>query len=462
MTAKELTVDNKNLDNRCSGMYSGAHSGAHSAGFGLVRTDSVRTQANPSLEQISRQYRPITSEEQAVYDYLLYWIELESPQKMIERFRSLLINGVGCEDAEVSAALKAVVCSKLASEDFRYVLNRCCHILINRWQARPITQTAIPELVQLFETRPRAASLSASHSASVRRLHQLVQQFCTTEQYQTLQRLVQVMAEPEASPERLGTLIRRYPYLYAHCLLSEDSTQEQQFTVRQIQSTRQRQFEVNLAHYVTYQRRCAQVDVRSSRIIQPVSNPTLLNDQELSQALRYYIGKIDGQRTHRDQALNLLAGSAHSFAGFKADLYEYITATVDTGYGRRKFNNQLHDQLRELFPDANDRPLTDFLLVRTCNRLLSFLVVDSLQRPQHYLFVDLINNLGAMVTTGLLLKIVLLCRRVIPALERRLAILFSHYEAHNHEAVQWLVQALENTNLALTTNFGNVNLALTY
>jgi hypothetical protein len=186
----------------------------------------------------------------------------------------------------------------------------------------------------------------------------------------------------------------------------------------------------------------------------------LLDDLTLGQALRHYMGKVDGHRTHRDQALNLLAGSPQSFAGFKDDLYDYLTASIDSGYGKRRFNNHLHSQLQLLLPDSNAQSMNDFLLVRTCSQMLNFLVVDSPQQTNHYVFVDLITNLGAVTTTGLLLKIVLLCRKVIPGLEKRFSILFNHYETYQHEAVQWLVQALENLHLALTTNFGAVSLPL--
>lgn len=418
----------------------------------------------------SRDYRPITPAEQKLYDHLLYWIEVESPYEMIDRFRALFINGIGYSDVEVAEALKAVVSSKLAAEDFRYILNRCCHILINRWQARSQTQLAIPALIKLFETPPASVAIGAAYSPSIRRLHQLVRQFRETEQYQTLYRLAQVLAEAETAQSEnrpLGTLIRRYPYLYEHCLLSEDSTQEQQATVRQIQSTMQRQFEIQLAQYVTYQARRARLMQatsfgNNSRILHPVNNPTLLDDQELSQALHYYTGKVNGSRTHRDLALNLLScrGQYESFAAFKDDLYEYITAAIDIEYGKRKFNNQFHNHLKSILPESNTQPLNDFLLVRTCSQLLGFLVVDSPQRPNHYVFADLIANLGATVTTGLLLKVVLLCRKAIPNLERRLSILFGHYESQQRGAVQWLIQALENINLALTTNFGAVHLAL--
>lgn len=419
---------------------------------------------------MSRYNRPISSAEQKLYDHLLYWIETESPPALIERFRTLFIEGVGYPDPEISQALRSVVSSDLACEDFRYVLNRCSHILINRWQSRPSSQLAIPALVHLFAELP-ALSSTAAQLRAVRRQRQLIKEFTATEQYLTLCRLSQVLAETElahAGNRPLGTLIRHYPYLYEHCLLSEDSAQEQQSTVRQIQTTRQRQFEIHLSHYVTYQVRrshltpVAPAATQPQSPIRPVSNPTLLSDRDLGHALRHYIGKIDGSRTCKDLAHHFLvqAGEAPCFAAFKDDLYEYVTGAIDPAYGQRKFNNQLHSQLKNTLTDSNSQPLNDFLMVRTCSQLLNFLVADTPQQPSHFVFIDLITNLGPIVTTGLLLRIVLFCRRVKPYLERRFSILFNHYESHDREAVQWLVQALENMNLALTTNFGAVNLTL--
>ena len=414
--------------------------------------------------------RQITSQEQEIYDHLLYWIDLESPGQLIGRFRSLFIDGVGYSDSGITACLDAVTDSRLAPEEFRYVLNRCCHILINRWQARSQFQMAIPELIGLFEVVPAEPVAGIKRSRSVRRLRELVKSFTGTEQYTTLRRLAQVLKEAEANSNPgncpLGTLIRRYPYLYEHCLLSEDSTQEHQRTVKQIQATVQRRFEIDLSQYVTYQVRRSQTAARLSsptvqRIIQPVANPTLLGEQELGRAIRHYIGKVEGSSTYRDLACSFLAhsGQAVSYGTFKDDLYEYITSSIDPEYGKRKFNNQLYDQLQSTLPDSNSQILNDFLMVRTCSQLLNFLVVESPQRPQHFVFVDLLMNLGPILTTGLLLKIVLLCRKVKPSLERRFSILFSHYEAYTRDAVAWLVNALENMNVALSTHFGAVDLS---
>ncbi len=406
-------------------------------------------------------------EEQQLYDHLLYCVQIESCSQLIERFRGLFLDGVRYEDPQVWLALEKVAMNKRAEQDFRFVLNRCCHILINRWQMQPQLQGAIPELVALFENPPDPARVQ---SRGARRLRQLVQLFTETEQYLTLQRLSRVIGESAEVYNNgsiaVGTLIQRYPYLYEHCLLSEDSSYEHQQTVRQIQSRIQRRFELDLSQYVTYQVRRAQSMRTQSKeaqdkIIQPVKNPTLLSERELASALKQFVGKIQGSYTYRDVAQSFLTHSSQttSYGAFKDDLYEYLTTSIDPSYGKRQFNDRLYTHLKSTLPHCDTQKPTEFLLVRTCSQLLNFLVVESPQRPNHFIFVDLITNLGATLTTGLLLKIVLLCRKVKPYLEKRFSILFNHYESATKDGVPWLIKSLENLNVAFSVHFGSADLS---
>lgn len=413
--------------------------------------------------------RLIGQDEELIYSHLLHWVQLETPEQLVDRFHALFIDGSRYPDAQIIEALDRVTASKTATDDFRYVLNRCCHILVNRWQSRLQSQMAIPELINLFEAIPTTSSTSLARARAVRRLRELVKQFSQTEQYVTLRRLATVLNQSadhfSAVDNRpLGTLIRRYPYLYEHCLLNEESSFEQQNTVRQIQANLQRQFEIDLSQYITYQIRRSHVTQASdpSRTIRPVANPTLLDNRNLSTAIRHYAGKVDGTRTYRDLALSFQAHSNHcsSYKAFKDDLYQYIVSAVDPEYGKRQFNNQFYKHLQNTLPENNLQPLNDFLIVRTCTQLLNFLIADNISRPNHFVFIDLITNLGPILTTNILLKIVLFCRKVKPALERRVSILFSHYEASARNVVEWLIYALENLNVALSTNFGSINVML--
>ncbi|MGA0200966.1 MAG: hypothetical protein ACO3NK_17950, partial [Prochlorotrichaceae cyanobacterium] len=92
--------------------------------------------------------------------------------------------------------------------------------------------------------------------------------------------------------------------------------------------------------------------------------------------------------------------------------------------------------------------------------VLNYLVVESPRRVEHFTFIDLLSNLGPMLTTGVLLRVVLFCKKVKPYLEKRLGILFNHYGKTTSNNVLWLVKSLENVNLALSTNFGSISLPL--
>jgi len=411
--------------------------------------------------------RQTISEEQQLYDHLLYCVQVESPRQMILRFCRLFWDGSRYEDQQIWFVLEKLAVSKQAEQEFKFILNRCCHILINRWRLQPQLQWAIPELVAVFEKPP---ALQTVQSRGARRLRHLVKLFRETEQYLKLRRLSKVLSgttqASESASQEVGALIQRYPYLYEHCLLSEDSSYEHQQAVRQIRCASQRRFEFDLSHYVTYQVRCAHARrnhafALPTRAIQPVSNPTLLSDGELGAALKHFVGKVDRVGTYRDFAQSFITHSRQtsSYKNFKDDLYEYLTASIDSGYGRRHFNDQLYSHLKSTFIVNDHQKPSEFLLVRTCSRLLNFLVVESPQRPNHYIFVDLTTNLGATATTGLLLKIVLVCGKVRPSLEKRFAILFNHYESSNREGVPWLVKSMENVNIALSVHFGSADLS---
>ncbi|MDY6939194.1 MAG: hypothetical protein SWY16_16180 [Cyanobacteriota bacterium] len=410
--------------------------------------------------------------EQELYRHLLKLVKVETPDRLIERFRSLFIEGSGYPDPEIAHVVGNLTTAQQAQVEFNSVLNRCCHILINHWQMESKTQLAIPELVKLFEhPTVQNSSYRLAQSRSTRRLRGLVQQFRQSEQYMTLHRLVQVVERdcdrdlPESS-RPLGSLIGRYPYLYSHSLLSDSSTYEHQQTVRRIQAQKQRQYEVSLSKYVTYKVRKAQLSRQTSpatvtRVLKPVDNPTLLDDRELYVAVKQFTGRAEGSYTYRDLAQNFITHTSQTktFREFKEDFYEYLVTTVDTEYGKRQFNTKLYRQLMDTMPQCDSQKLTDFLIVRTCSQLLNFLVVESPQKPNHYVLIDLLSNMGPTFVMALLLKIILVCRRVKPYLEKRFSILFDHYDSSTREAVQWLIQSLENLNVALSTNFGAADLS---
>ncbi len=420
-------------------------------------------------QRVAYPSRSISPQEQKLYGHLLAYAECASPEQMLGRFQSLFIDGVGYPDQGIVTALDQILSDRGTEEYFHFILNRCCHILINRWQGNSQLQYAVPLLIDLFELRPCDSLREYSRSRHVRNLHQVVEKFTETEQYLTLKRLA-VLIDSDASQandeERpLGNLIQRYPYLYEYCLVSEDSPEAHHRNIRRMQAQAQQKFEVNLSHYVTYrvrQARLKKYESNSETIsrITPVSNPTLLSDRELVASLNQFSGKVEHGRSYRDTAHNFLELNQNAmFRDFKRELYDYLCSAVEPGYGKRKFNRLLAEQLERTLPQNENQPTNDFLLIRTCSQLLNFLILESPAKPQHFVFIDLINNLGPVLTTGLLIKVILLCKKVRPYLEKRFSTLFNHYETATQNNVRWLVQMFENLNIAMSVNFGSTDIS---
>lgn len=402
--------------------------------------------------------QPISPEEQLLYDHLLALSQVELPGQLVERFRKLFVEGVGYPDGSVQEAVEQIVSSTSASIEFKFVLNRCCHILINRWLVHPRFQGAVPDLIDVFQLTPS----TPTYSRAAKVLREQVRLFTETEQYLTLRRFAAVVQREETATtvqqmQPLGSYIGRYPYLYEHCLLVEDSGSDQRHIVRRIRARVQRQFEIDLSRYITHHIVRSRPDYQRREV---VKNPTLLSDRDLNFALKQFAGKVDGQNTQRDLAQQFLTYSrqAPSYRVFKDELYDYLRAAVDPEYGKHQFYDSLYTHLQQTLYQNDEQKPDNFLVLRTCSRLLNFLVVDSPQKPNHTVFLDLITNIGTTLAINLLLKIVLLSQKVKSHLEKRFSILFNHYEFCTKESgIGWLIEALETLNVAFATNFGSVH-----
>jgi hypothetical protein len=416
-------------------------------------------------------YHDCYQEEQWIYQHLLHLVQMESPDQMIERFRALFVERANYPEPEIIPILDKITASRTATEDFKFFLNRCCHILINRWYMQPQFHYAIRELIGLFDLPLIRLTAGSLRTREIRRLRELLQIFTESEQYVILRRFLQLVNHtPNINSRKdnqpLMNLISRYPYLYEHCLISEDSTFEQQETVRNFQAQVQNKFEIDLSQYITYKVRRVQIlrkvpPSEANRILRPINNPTLLNDSDLYSSVKQFIGKSEGNYTYQERAQQFLKYTSPTakFHDFKDDLYEYLISSIDGKYGKRQFNQRLYTHLQNTLPDADQQKINDFLIVRTCSQLLNFLVVNSQASPQHSTFLDLISNQGSLPTIGLLLKVVLICNKVKPYLEKRVAILFNHYENATTDAIDWLVGTLEQLNIAMSINFGNIDLS---
>jgi hypothetical protein len=416
------------------------------------------------------------SSEQILYDYLLESVRTEEPEQVLKRFEYLFIKLESHTETEVNRSLVNIINSKDATYQFDSILNRCCHILINRWQLQSKTQQYIPELIGLFDqVSPIFRGVDIRSFSN--RLQQLMINFINGDYYKQLKRLAAIISKNKKNSlqkkeniidtDKVGNLIDRYPYLYNHCLLSADSSVEQQQTVYKIKNQLQRKFELNLSKYITYQIKAVQADRHpelkreKGKIIQLVSNPTLLKKRDLGRSLKHYVGTVENGRTYKELSSSFVShiDDVRNYQVFKDELYQYIIQSIDSKYGKHRFNKKLYNKLQNIYPQFDYKKPDEFLKMRTYSQVFNYLIVESPHNPSHVIFMDLVSNMGTTRTIGIFLKIALACNKVKPYLEKRFSILFNHYESFSKDGVNWLVRSLEKLNIALCTNFGNIDLS---
>jgi hypothetical protein len=405
--------------------------------------------------------------EQIIYEHFLHVVKTEPPARVIERFKSLFIEGVSYSDNRIWTTIETLAFEKTAEQNFPLVINRCCYILVNYWQMQPAGRASVADLVELLD---QLNDVRMTYSRTVRRLRQLLQVYLHSDDYPKLKRLNAVLngttSDKKTILDRpLGTLISRYPYLYDHSLVSEERTSENVETIKRVQINLRQQQETNLSQYLAYQVRRsrikAQVGRDAANNLPLVENPTLLSTKELGMAFGQFSGKAEGNASYQDLSRCFVSRlqMQPSIKKFKLDLFEYIISGVDSNYGSRTFNDRLYKTIINISPDRDRQPLDELGILRTCTHILNHLVIESPSNPQHFIFMDMISNLGSVFTTGLLLKIVLICQKAKPLLESRLSILFNHYESSQCNGVPWLVRSLENWNVASAIHFGKMDAA---
>ncbi len=399
--------------------------------------------------------------EQKIYDHLLCLVRSEQPEHVLRQFRLLFLEGKTYPDADIRMTLATLVRDRSAKDRFLPFFNRCCFTLINRWQQHLLHKHAVVQLVDVLK-QCRGLSAIAGHQTPSGRLRFFVQEYLRSPLFQRLDQLADVLNPmsgadtDEAKP--LSVILHRYPFLYPHCLANQEDSSDYQKVILQTQQQSAQRFDQELSRYLSLS--LIQTH-KTNPNSQTVVNPTLLSHEDLCRTLKRFTAKVDSRGSYKEMADHFWrpARRPHSYGGFKDQLYDYVVSSVPPKYGQCRFNQQLKGYLEELYVQSNDALLTDSLVVRTCNQLMNFLVIESRQRPNHWVFLDLLNNLGSTATIGLLLKIVLLCGKSKAYLERRLSFLFQHYAQETRSKVKWLVLCFEKVRVAWSAHFGSRNLA---
>ncbi len=419
-------------------------------------------------------YHQFESSKEQFYRRLIELRGTEDPRHILALFNGLLTRSEA-GDVHLAQLLDQIVGATWATEEFALFLNRCCYILINHWSVDTETKRFIYELVKLLKLAPQEPRDDGQGD----RLLQLLTQFHQTQHYKTL--VERAKAETQGfrvNPKgrRLGELIHRYPALYPSYFLRWDDSEAGRRAVQDLQRRRETEFETELRRYARQVgRHSASGPSFGQGAGGPIANPTLLTDPQLSTALHEFAGTPQ-KSSHRYRqsahaALDHLYG-ARSHHSLKQQLGEYLVSGLEQyqthyqlrDYGRHRFNRWLEEKLMGILPEQDSQRPTEKLLVLTCTGLIDTFLAHPRspgRNSDHLMFVDLITNIGATLTIGLLLKIMLLCERFQANLDglrdrvsQRFASLFQHYEHTESKEVNWLLPCMDNLMVASAIHFG--------
>lgn len=398
---------------------------------------------------------------ESLYAHLRDHVEKESPAQLIDRMRKLFIEGRGYCDPHIELALYRIVLSETQQTEFKYILNRCCHILINYWHVHPQRKSACRDLVALFQEMP----VTTTSSFIVCRLQQLIQQFIASEEYQNLEHLVETIENRSGINAALHDqgentyfkqVINRYPFFYDCHFVSQNSSDEECLNIRQLQSQKQQDFEVNLYQYLQENR-----GTQASRGTGKASvNPTQLSHQELQEIVVKF-GRKEGVLTYQNETVQLvLEAQGKSYQKLKQVLGEYLLSEIDDHHCQT-FNQQMRQFLQGLFVEQNSTSWQESLLVETCQSLLDYLIPT----PQHkdalkfYILINH-NQIQSLGAVSLLLKILLLAGWVSGNLKplqayliERIYLWLGHFKNLNNH--QWLIKFLDYLQVVFTLTFRN-------
>ncbi|MDX2211853.1 MAG: hypothetical protein SFY66_01065 [Oculatellaceae cyanobacterium bins.114] len=401
-----------------------------------------------------------------------HWLELRETaysDELLSRFKALFIDGDHYPEPDILMILHRILKSDRAEELFVNVFNRSCYILINYWWLKR-RWWLTSDLIKLIET---AADQPAS-SPTTALLRQQLKRFTQSEKYQQMRDCERVINFiPPGSThevEIIGGFVSQYPYLYPYYLKEWDNSDSGYDALKQLQHTREQEFESSLFHYAKH---CH----RENRGIQDglnlgISKPTSLPPDDLRSAIYRFSGKVEGAHSYQDSANHFLATfnrlPTHRSVKQHVGVYllKSIQHTSQPAYGEHRFNHWLHKQLDNTPLERDSSKPNHRLLMHLCRNLIDALIVPPTSRnfENHLMFVDLITNLGATFAIGFLLKIVLLCRAFPENLKairehvaKLFAALFKFYETSAKEDLKWLIDCLDNWLIASTVQFGRWN-----
>lgn len=405
--------------------------------------------------------RPPSPPENAIYAHLKTIAQQETAVEVIERYEQLFIRGAYPQNLKVQNALHSVLRSQEIDQNYPFFFNRSCYIAVNNWYYHTANRQMISPLIDLFS----ADSFPPSQLKSTHKLHRLVQQFQTTDEYRELKNLSEFIqssyqganADGYTANTKLDDLRPRYPFVCEQTLMPQALQTGHAQLIHDIRMQAQQQQQSKLDSFKLHFKLSRQRQNSAMREKEQEKaaqyNFTLLSEKRLGEAIQQF----DTMGTCHD-AYKRFQGQSRwivTLYDFKRELYEYLLEAIPPQYSPKSFPTKLRDRIRAIAEQSDDAPLSYRLVRHVCKELLDFLTVrtNANHQKDYRTLIDLEGNVPTVMLVGLLLRILFVCRSTFDWLEKKLASLFDTFMWETKQQTDWLIWILEYVNVAICLNY---------
>ncbi|MCB8765340.1 pentapeptide repeat-containing protein [Planktothrix agardhii 1029] len=373
---------------------------------------------------------------EVIYEFFLHGVQTSSPEVVLDGFEQLFFYLLCPRQPEVQRALETILSVETGESCFHSTIQRCCYILINNWLIKR-QHKSVKNLIQRLSNPPDIDQTYLSIQES--RLILLVNNFLNSEDYQNVLRCANFARSDWSSRYQSYLLVPQY--------LNPRNSREQKEVARNLSKQLKDQYKFDLAMYI------ARLESPTGRN-RKLDNPTQLGDEVVSLIKQ----TISTQRVfnYGTQA-NLFLQNTQNFnyQELKQCLPQYLMFNLSQQYPANILREKIEEKLQSLYRLHDDKIINKALIIRTCNRLIEFLLIEQ-GKPPSFLFNLMIRQGSQLTLVILLLKLVLLGSPCRTYLEICIANLVQFYQDHAEFECQGLIQFLEIFNLVFTLFTENI------
>ncbi len=357
-----------------------------------------------------------------IYNFFLTLVKEKEAAKVLKEFQLLFFNYHATEENSEAVVALAEIIFANDQETFLNTIKRCCYILINNWE-RDRQKEAIQKFVQGFleEDFDREPTHEVTN-----RLYGWLKHFVEGQYFAEIN-----IFKISQTPPKTEHWSKRYnSYLLVNQYLNTENSAEQREAAKLLSQKLRKKFKFDLAMYTAR----SESSLNQENAIE---NPTNLGKKTLK-----LIKEILAKQRHfdYDKLANIFIKQTQGFRykTFKASLVNYLLYTLEEQRTTKALRNQLSKKIDLLYEEYDDCELDESLILRSCNRVIDYLTLESEKQPGE-LFFFLMSQEERLSLVIIMLKLILFCPYSRTHLETRVAELIEYYNDYPEGDCKWLV-----------------------